>query len=58
MGELEHQVGARGLYEHHGVRVEQVFCGVSIDLKDVVIESQPSFGSLTSRGDLSKGKVQ
>ena len=56
MGQLEDQGNARGLYEHHGVRVEQVVGGVSIDLKDVVIEPEASLGSLASRSDLRGGK--
>ena len=55
MGQLEDQGNARGLYEHHGVRVEQVLCGISIDLKDVVIEPEASLGSFASRSDLREG---
>ena len=32
MGQLEHQVEAGGLDEHHGIRVEKILCGVAIDL--------------------------
>ena len=52
MGQLEHQADTRGLYEHHGIRVKQVLRGISVDLEDVVIEPQPSLGSLATRSDL------
>ena len=58
MGQLEDQGNARGLYEHHGIRVEQVLCGVSIDLKDVVIEPEASLGSFASRSDLGEGEEE
>ena len=52
MGQLDYQGNARGLYEHHGIRVKQVLRGISVDLEDVVIEPQPSLGSLATRSDL------
>ena len=55
VGQLDYQGNARGLYEHHGVRVEQSVRGVSIDLKDVVIKPEASLGSLASRSDLREG---
>ena len=58
MGKLENEVQARGLDEHHGVRVKKILCGVSIDLQDVVIESKPSFGRLTSGSDLIGREIQ
>lgn len=52
VGQLEYQADTRGLYEHHGIRVKQVLRGISVDLEDVVIEPQPSLGSLATRSDL------
>ena len=52
MGELQHEVHAGCLDEHHGVRVEEVLCGIAVDLQDVVVEPQPPSSRLASGGDL------
>ena len=52
--QFEHEGHAGSLDEHHGIRMKEAFRGITIDLQDVVVESQTSFGCLPPRSDLNK----